>query len=37
MKFVREEFKILGAPILKGPAVDKLLLEKVEDLERAIQ
>ena len=28
---------ILGSPILKGPAVDKVLHEKVEDLERAIQ
>ena len=28
---------ILGAPFLKGPAVNKVLLEKVEDLERVIQ
>ena len=28
---------ILGAPILKAPVIDKVLLEKVEDPERAIQ
>ena len=36
-KVIREDLKIVGASILQGPAVDKVLLEKFEDLERAIQ
>ena len=36
-KVVREDLTMLGAPVLKVPAVYKVLLEKVEELERAIQ
>ena len=32
----KEDLTILGAPILKSPAVDKALADKISELERAI-
>ena len=38
-EFIRipdEEMTLLGAPLLQGPAVDKALTTKVDDLDRAV-
>ena len=36
IRIPKEEITLLGTPILQGPALDKALKTKVEDLDRAV-
>ena len=37
IRISKEEMTLLGAPILQGPALDKALKTKVDDLDRTVQ